>query len=111
MRLSRFCRVGFAWFDLHHLLSKNLRWCPPSEAFAWRAVHAVGDGADFRVGHQLEVDFAGQKATEPPVGVFDGTFLMWRLRVAEPRVGTQLGLEVGPGHELAATVEGDRLAG
>ena len=48
-----------------------------------------------------------QPFASAPVGVLDGTFLPWRLWVAESGLNTEAGLQVGPVGEFRAAVEGD----
>jgi hypothetical protein len=90
---------------------EDLGWCSPSEAFAWRGIEAVANRPQKSICQRRRAGRAGEVLSKPVVGVFNSAFLPGRLGIAEPAVRADPRLQMRPGREFGATVEGDGLPG
>lgn len=92
------------------LLPEDFGWRFVAKAFSRRGVQALADLLQLLISEGEGIDISREPFSDPPVRVFDSAFLLGRLRVAEPGLGPDPGLEIRPVSELGAAIEGDRAA-
>ncbi len=92
-------------------LAKDFGRCFVAEALARCCVQVIADIGQIAIGDRQWIDLSRKPFPGAAVGVFDGAFLPRRLRIAEPCLGSDACLQVGPVGEFGTTVEGDRAAG
>lgn len=85
-------------------LSEDLCRRSIAEALARRLIELVADLDQVGVGYGQGVDFSRKPFPSSAVGVLDRTFLPRRLRVAEPGLRANAGLQIGPIGELGAAI-------
>lgn len=95
----------------HDLLPEHFSGCFVAETFARCCVQSIANICEIPVAERQWIDVSRQPFPGPSVGVFDRTFLPGRLRIAEPCLGSQACLQVGPVGEFGTAIEGDRTAG
>lgn len=94
-----------------NFLAENFCRRSITKAFARCCVEPAADFDQVRVGERQGIDLSRKPFSHPAVGVLDGTFLLRRLWITEPCLGTDARLKIGPVSELGSAVERDRLAG
>ena len=95
-RLPLPATVGASTDFLHHLFAEDLGRGSPSEAFAGRVVELVAELLQLELCHGSDVTLPWKPSAEPPVCVLDSAFLPGRGGVTEPRLGSELSLQVRP---------------
>lgn len=93
------------------LLAEDFCRCPVSQAFTRRLIELIADRDKIRVAYGEGIDLSRKPFSRSPVGVLDRAFLPGRLRVAEPSLRANAGLQIKPVCKLSAAVERDRAAG
>ena len=77
---------------LQYLFAEDLGWGLPSKTLSWRVVEAITDHLHIVICALPDVAFAGQPPSKASVSVLDCAFLPGAGGVAEPRLGSDLGL-------------------
>ena len=96
---------------LQHLFAEDLGWRFPSKALARRIVEAITDHLHIVICALPDIAFAGQPPSKASVSVLDCAFLPGAGGVAEPRLGSDLGLQVRPTDKLGSAVKSDGPTG
>ena len=96
---------------LQHLFAEDLSWRFPSKALARRIVEAITDHLHIVICALPDIAFAGQPPSKASVSVLDCAFLPGAGGVAEPRLGSDLGLQVWPTDKLGSAVKSDGPTG
>lgn len=97
--------------DTSHLreqfLAEDFRGRSVAEALSRCRVEPIADVLQLAVGDRQWIDLSRKPFANPAVDVLDRAFLPGRLRIAEPYLRSDAGLQIRPLAEFGPAVEGD----
>lgn len=89
------------------LFTEDFVGCPVAQTLPGRGVEALTNRRQRAICQRRRIRVSWQESPRAAVGVFIRPLLPWGLRVTEPDRDAKTCLQVGPGGELEAAVEGN----